>query len=280
MKKISFGTWALAFGPYVSSPVPFPKVVERLAELGFDAVEICGKSPHVSLESCATEEARADVKQDIKNAGLEVSGLTADMAGINPTDESKRESYLERFARYVDLAQALGAPGIRVDSVVRKAKGDDALGCATETFRSAAEKAAEANIQVCWEFEPCFAFNSPPEIIEMVEKVGHANFGVLYDTSHALMATQQGEGGAADLLDQLSGKIKGVHLADCDGTKVGGTSAHLPLGTGRVDLPMLAPKLAQLPVDYWTIDMCFWPAAWRLMPAQLAYAKRLGSASS
>ena len=280
MKKISFGTWAFAFGPYASNPVPFTKVVERLGELGYDAVEICGRSPHVSVESCANPEVRDQVKKAISDAGLEISAFTADMARINPANESAREKYLDRFAQNLELASALGAPGIRIDSVVPPGKDPAALGRAAETFRGAAEKAAAAGIKVHWEFEPCFAFNTPSEIVGLVEKVAHPNFGVLFDSSHALLVAADAEGGPAVLLDQLSGKINAVHLADCDGSLINGTSSHFPLGAGRVDLPSLAPKLAQIPADYWTIDMCFWPGAWRLLAAQLAYAKRLAAGAS
>ncbi len=277
MKKISFGSWAFAFGPYAGGPVPFDKVVARLGELGYDAVEICGRSPHVSVESCPSPETRGEVKKAISDAGLEISGFSADMAGIDPANESTREKYLGRFAQNLELASALGAPGVRVDSVGPPRKDAAALGRAAETFRAATEKAAERSIKVYWEFEPCFAFNAPSEIAKLTEAVAHPNFGVLFDTSHALLATANGDGGPNELLDQLSGKISAVHLADCDGSLINGTSSHFPLGAGRVDLPSLASKLGDLAVDYWTIDMCFWPGAWRLLAAQLAYAKRLAA---
>jgi len=280
MKKISFGSWAFAFGPYAGAPVPFDKIVARLGELGYDAVEICGRSPHVSMESCSSAEARAEVKKVISDAGLGISGITGDMAGLNPANESTREKYLDRFAQNLELASALGAPGIRIDSAGPPRKDGPALARAAETLRGAAEKAAEASIKIHWEFEPCFAFNSPTEILQLAEKVDHPNFGVLFDTSHALLATADSEGGPAALLDQLAGKINAVHLADCDGSRINGTSSHFPLGAGKAGLPSLAPKLGALPVDYWTIDMCFWPGAWRLMAAQLAYAKRLAASAS
>ena len=54
MKKIALGSWAFAFGPYASDPVPFEKTAERMAAAGYDAIEICGIQEHVTLEAYPT----------------------------------------------------------------------------------------------------------------------------------------------------------------------------------------------------------------------------------
>ena len=82
-------------------------------------------------------------------------------------------------------------------------------------------------MNICWEFEPGFAFNKPSEILKIVDAVrakGNNNFGVLYDTCHAHMcaavgANQPGTketlpGGELELLEKLKGKITHVHLID------------------------------------------------------------------
>lgn len=38
-----------------------------------------------------------------------------------------------------------------------------------------------------WEYEPGFWLNKPSEVKRMVEAVGHDNFKLLFDTSHAYM---------------------------------------------------------------------------------------------
>ena len=39
---------------------------------------------------------------------------------------------------------------------------------------------------------------------------------------------------------------------------------HLPFGDGVIDFPPILERLAaqQLPHDWWTVDLCFWPDAW------------------
>ena len=138
-----------------------------------------------------------------------------------------------------------------------------------------------------WEFEPGFIFNKPSEIVELHTLVDHPNFYVMYDTSHAYMcsvvgARQHGKketlpGGIEELLANLEGKVGAVHLIDSDGTLHNDeTSTHNPFGTGNIDFRSIAPKLLEVPnIEYWTIDMCFWPGSWQLVESQLAYVKKL-----
>ena len=51
MKRTSIGTWAYNIGPYEKDPIPFDTVGAKLAELGFDGMELGGfngyPNPHL-----------------------------------------------------------------------------------------------------------------------------------------------------------------------------------------------------------------------------------------
>jgi sugar phosphate isomerase/epimerase len=142
-------------------------------------------------------------------------------------------------------------------------------------------------MRLVWEFEPGFAFNKPSEVLGMHEKVGHPNFFVMFDTSHAYMcavvgARQHGAketlpGGVAEFLEKLKGRIGAIHLIDSDGTLHGDeTSTHRPFGEGFIDFASLAPKLLEVPkIDWWCIDMCFWAGSWELVEPSLKYVRNL-----
>ena len=292
MKKVSLGSWAFAAGPYADNPVPFDQSAKRIAEAGYDAIEV-GSFGHVTLDGYPTKESRAELKTFLDGLGLEQSGYGCDQRASDPTVLGNKEKYLEQFARNVELCNDLAIRHIRVDTGAQpnRYRGDDeyesAKGAVTEIFNAAAQLAQDAGIAMTWEFEPGFIFNKPSEILEIHEKVGHPNFSLMYDTSHAYMCAtigsrQRGKtetlaGGAEELLDKLEGKIGALHLIDSDGTLHNNdTSTHNPFGTGYVDFKALAPKLLKIPnLDYWTIDMCFWPAAWELVDAQLAFVRKL-----
>jgi sugar phosphate isomerase/epimerase len=293
MKKISLGSWAFAFGPYASDPAPFDRTAKRLAAAGYDAIEVCGIQQHVTLDAYPTKESRQEVRKMLDDLGLARSGYACDQYSADPTEAANKEKYLDLFAKNLEMCNDLGIADIRVDTVAppnkysAAAEYESAKGRVVDVFNTAAQKAQEAGVKLHWEFEPGFIFNKPSEIVEIHEKTAHANFTVMFDTSHAYVcavagARQFGEketlpGGVDDLLANLGGRIGAIHLIDSDGSLHNNeTSTHNPFGTGHIDFRELTPKLLAVPdIDYWTIDMCFWAGSWQLVDASLAYVKKL-----
>jgi sugar phosphate isomerase/epimerase len=293
MKKVSLGSWAFAFGPYSTHPVPFDKTAKRLAEAGYDAIEVCGIQEHVTLDRFPTKESRQEVVKLLEDLKLETSGYACDQYAFDPTEAANKQKYLDQFARNLEMCNDLGIRSIRVDTVAppnkygTEAEHEAAKGRVVEVFNEAAQKAQDAGLKLHWEFEPGFIFNKPSEIAELHDKVAHANFSIMYDTSHAHMCAVVGSrqpgkketlpGGIEELLAKLEGKVGAVHLIDSDGSlHHDETSTHNPFGTGHVDFKSIAPKLLEIPnIDYWTIDMCFWAGSWELVESSLEYVKKL-----
>jgi len=293
MKKVSLGSWAFAFGPYSSDPVPFDKTAKRLAEAGYDAIEVCGIQEHITLDAYPSKESRQEVKKMLDDLGLETSGYACDQYAFDPTEAANKQKYLDQFARNLEMCQDLGIRDIRVDTAAPPNKYKDqkeyeaAKGRVVEVFQAAAGKAQDAGIKLHWEFEPGFIFNKPSEIVEMHDKVAHPNFDIMYDTSHAYMCAVVGArqfgaketlpGGIEELLAKLKGKIGAIHLIDSDGSLHDNeTSTHNPFGTGNVNFKSVAPKMLEVPnTPYWTIDMCFWAGSWELVESQLSFVKGL-----
>jgi sugar phosphate isomerase/epimerase len=287
MKKLSIGSWAYCFGPYKDNPVDFHTVVHKLNDLGLDGVELGGFPPHPSPDSHDTKAKRQKLKQEVKDHGLEFSGLAANLWMHKLVSVPDSGPMIAEFAKNLLFAEDLGIDCIRVDSleppdVFEKTKTDAKLGRerAVKAWDRCAKLAANRGIRVCWEFEPGFAFNKPSEILSIADEVrslGNPNFGVLYDTSHAHMcaavgARQPGQketlkGGALELLQKLKGKITHIHLIDSDGTLHNDeTSTHAPFGKGVLNWDQLIPEIVKsgAPSDWWCIDLCFWPEAWEV----------------
>ena len=286
--KISLGSWAFSFGPFSDNPIPFEKTVRRLSEAGYDGIEVCGFPPHVTLERYPGAESRRELVRFLQDHHLGVSGYAADFTSVNPTVEGNRERYLELFRRNVELTVAIGSPSIRVDTIaapgsIRNRDYQAAFDRVAELWRSCAAVAQDAGVRMVWEFEPGFVFNKPSEVLSLHQQVGHPNFRVLFDTSHAYMcsvvaARQHGEretlpGGVAEFLKRLEGRIGAIHLIDSDGTLHGEeTSTHRPFGEGYVNFKALAPALLAVPaIEWWCIDMCFWAGSWELVESSRAF---------
>jgi sugar phosphate isomerase/epimerase len=294
--KISLGSWAFTYGPYELVPVSFVDTAKKLARAGYDGIEIGGFEPHVTLERYPDMQSRRELRRFLEDLNLGVSSYAADFGRIDPITVGNREAYLDLFSRFIEMCVDLGAPSLRVDcgltpGSLGAAETETALRRLADTWRETAALAQGAEIAVVWEFEPAFVFNKPSEVVRVVESVGHPNFKVMFDTSHAYMcgvvgARQTGEpetlaGGVSEFLELLKDKIGHIHLIDSDGTLYQeDTSTHAPFGSGNIDFNRLAPRLRALPgIDWWCVDLCFWPEAWGLVEPSLDYVRNLLYAS-
>ena len=293
--RLSIGSWAYCFGPYKDHPVPFDTVIEKLAALRFDGVELGGFPPHPNPAECASKPQRDELRRKLAGYGLAFSGLAADLWSFPIVTQDDNSAWMAAFETNLQFATDLGIESIRFDTVsppdiFEKEKIDPRRGWdrVVKTFRAAAEKAAGRGMRTVWEFEPGFAFNKPSEIVRLPDEVGQKNFFVLYDTCHAHMcaavgARQPGErealaGGAFELLGRLRGKIGHVHLIDSDGTLHNDeTSTHAPFGQGVLDFDRLIPAIvaSNLLTNWWTIDLCFWPNAWEVTADAKTFLDRM-----
>jgi sugar phosphate isomerase/epimerase len=290
--KISLGSWAFSFGPYSDHPISFEDTAKRLASTGYDGIEVCGFPPHITLDTYPSVESRAALAAFLRDLNLGVSGYAADLTAANPVVADRR-TYLDLFARNCEICADIGSPAIRVDTVaapdsIAAADYDAAFHRVADTWRAAAGIAQNLGIRMVWEFEPGFAFNKPSEVVAMHDAAGHPNFKVMFDTSHAYMcgvvgARQHGEketlpGGVGQFLSMLEGRIGAIHLIDSDGTLHNNeTSTHRPFGEGYIDFQSLTPHLLAVPgIEWWCIDLCFWPHSWELVEPSLEFVSKLG----
>ncbi|MCC6262932.1 MAG: sugar phosphate isomerase/epimerase [Bryobacterales bacterium] len=300
-RRVSIGTWAYTIGPYSAHPVPFDTVCDKLKELGFDGVELGAFPPHPNPGNPNGPDAdwpgalpeksqRAELRAQMEARGLGFSGIAANLWGeklLNTEDPSK---YVQEFRRNCEFAVDLGIGGVRVDTVqpptiLRELDAATAFKRIGSTWRTCANIAADHGLNMVWEFEPGFAFNKPSEITRVHDLVDRPNFGLMYDTCHGEMvgvvgARQEGEkevfASQLEFIRFLSGRIIHLHLIDSDGTchkDANGedeTSAHPPFGLGHLNFDELVPailKASDIPHDWWTIDLCFWPNAWEATAA-------------
>lgn len=291
--RISIGTWAYIFNQ--TEPTnDFHVILHKLQDLGYDGVELGSFGPHPSPVSHPTKASRDKLKKTIADHGLALSGIAVDLwafktPGVSILDEIPA-AYCTAFLGWCKFAADLDVKTIRVDTVLapnhfdtddgKKLGYQAGMDRLVAVWDKCSKMAADFGLNVCWEFEPGFVFNKPSEIVAVVDAVrgkGNPNFGVLYDTCHAHMcaaigANHQGEketlpGGALDLLGKLKGKITHVHVIDSDGSlNEHNTSTHNPFGTGHLKFDQLFPAIqaAGVPNDWWCVDLCFWPDAWKV----------------
>jgi sugar phosphate isomerase/epimerase len=296
MPKISIGSWA--FGIYSERPLPFGQVLDRVAALGFDGMELGAFDPHPEPLTCSTPSQRAELKHLFEERGLEVSAVAADFGNDGFLTTATPTSYLAAMDRNLEFCRALGAGRLIVNPVdPPETPYEVGLAVARErllsTWREAAARAAAVGVTLVWEFEPCWAFNEPEQIIDLAHELSGPGFGVLYDTAHAQAVSVVGArqvdgphplaGGQLELLDRLSGTIAHVHLLDSDGTihesedPMERTTVHMPFGTGEVNFDEVIAALVAAGglTEWWTVDLCFWPDAWEATEASKEFVDAL-----
>ena len=295
IKKISFGSWAFILGPYAEDPIPFPRAVERIAQTGYDGVEICGLDPHVTLENCSSSRARQNVARLIADHGLGISGYHPDFSSVNPTLDGNEEAYLQLFHRYVDLCVDIGSPMLRVDSVASpESVADDdylaAMNRLADIWAEAADIAETNHVVMAWEFEPGRIFNKLSEILAMHQKVDHPNFKILFDTAHAYAcgvagARQHGHretliGGVPEFLKKVEGRTGALHVMDSAASLGEDRVTHRVFEEGVIDFRLLGPQLVEVPVEWWCVDLAFCPEAWDLMESSRDYVQAIMDAKT
>ena len=274
--KLALGSWAFTFGPFSNDPWSFSRVLEFIAEAGYDGVEINGFRPHPHPDDYNTSAKCRELANEIEGYGLGISGYAPSFGDVPPA-EVDSETYLRAFRKSLIFCENCGIGTLRIDTVslpeaLPPAEYEARFNCLTRTWHLAAKEAATMSVRVVWEFEPGFWLNKPSEVRRVVEAVDHENFKLLFDTSHAYMgavigARQTGNtellsGGVAEYGRFLGTMVGHLHLIDSDGSLHNNeTSTHVAFGQGNIDftgvLVAMKPVISKLP--WWCVDFCFNP---------------------
>ena len=274
MPKFSIGSWAFTFGPFERKPWPISKVLEYAANAGYDGIELNGFRPHPHPDDYNTVAKCREFTKKVEDLGLGISGYAPDFTSVPPS-EIKQEEYLGIFGKCLTFCENCGIKVIRVDTVsppiiLSEYEYEERFSRLSSTWYKASMEAEKSGILVVWEFEPGFWLNKPGEVKRLAEAVGHDNFRLLFDTSHAYMGSVMGarqtgkkellENGVTEYANMLSDYIGHLHLIDSDGTLHNEeTSTHTPFGKGKIDfkkvLSSMKPVIKDLP--WWCVDFCF-----------------------
>jgi sugar phosphate isomerase/epimerase len=282
--KISIGSWAYAVGPYTDNPMSLEEVCEGLHKLGFHGIELGAFKPHAHPDLYPTKEDRKRLVEMFDKYELEAPVISADLWAypFAEGDPKIMKQYGEAFDTHLELCVDCGIKTIRVDTLTftpfpEKLDYGETWDRVIEVFRKDADKAADVQMDVVWEFEPGFIFNKPGEIIKILNEVNRKNFTALLDTSHVRMCAVVGAkqtppvetlpGGELEFIRMLEGKIGHVHLIDNDNTMYRDeTSTHTPFGDGFVDFEKVLPAIVEAGYDseWWSIDLYGWTDAWNV----------------
>ena len=236
------------------------KVIDRAAELGFDAVELTA-ALHLPVDS--TAERRREVKGWIRSAGIECSALHYIWDGsvkLATDDKAEMEKTITYLNKVIDVASDMEAPTVIVGSggTTRSFEpGQDrkeVTKCMADVIRTCGEHAAESGVVLAMEainrYETNF-LNTMKEATEFAQMVDHPNVKTMADTYHMNIE----EVNPADEVRKYGHALANLHLAD--------SNRQAP-GEGHFDFAAVAQALKEIGFSKYCSFEVFGLYPWKL----------------
>ncbi len=223
-------------------------VIEKLKKIGFDGVEV----PVFSGDP-AHYEKLGKVIEDNGLASAAVTIIPDEQHNPISPDAKHREGGVEYMKWAIDCCAALKAVSLTgpffqvLGQFTGKGPTDDEKKWAAEVHRKAAEYAAKVDLVLGVEFLnrfECYFLNTLEDSAEHTKRVGHPNFGVLFDTFHANIEESDPVGCISKHIDV----IKHVHTSE--------NHRGMP-GTGHVDWAGTFKALKSSGYDGWLVTEAF-----------------------
>jgi sugar phosphate isomerase/epimerase len=274
--KISLGSWAFSFGPFENNPWSFAEVSKYASESGYDGIEINGFRPHPHPDDYDTVEKCKELKRELDDLGLGISGYAPDFRHVPPA-EVNTDAYVKEISKMLTFCNRMDINILRVDTVSPPDYHENTVyetrfSKLVKTWNAAAEECSQAGVVLVWEYEPGFWLNKPSEVKRTVEAVGNSNFKLLFDTSHSYLGAVEGSrhtgekellpGGLIEYARMLKDHIGHFHLIDSDGTLHDDeTSTHTPFGEGYINFEEVLGEMKSVleKLEWWCVDFCFCP---------------------
>lgn len=187
-------------------------LIEKVKEMGFDAIEFTDLA---TPDNMTETEFAAKLAEEAYRCNLEISNYTVGADLINGCD-GNTEKEIERLMKKVDVAEVLGAKGMRHDAgwgfkdERKNYMGfDEALPIFINGCKKVTEYAQTKGIQTMIENHGFFCQESQ-RVEKIVCGVGNKNFGMLLDCGNFLCADEN----PVQAFGRLVNYVKYVHAKD------------------------------------------------------------------
>lgn len=193
--KYSFNTWAFSHFPCWVPSYPIEEVIKRLAEIGYDALELGCAQPQ-AWPYFTDKEKRASVRKTLKENNLRISSVLPAPGGgpggnIASANVLEREWTKQYWKDCIDM-------GLEMDDCktllcvcgwyIYGTRKRDAWKWAMESISEVAEYGAKNGVTLM--LEPTATdsnlVESCEDAINMMEDIGMENVKLMFDTTHAL----------------------------------------------------------------------------------------------
>jgi len=245
---------ALAFSTLGCPKWTFAQVLDFAAANGFSAVEIrciLGDLDLPNRPEFASDQIAAS-KKAIAAHGLKISDLGSS-SEMHHTDPDKRAKSLADAKRFIDLAERLDAPYVRIYGNKFEGPQEDCIRRVSAGMRELAVYAKPHNVTVIIESHGDFV--TSPILKQVLTQADHPNAALLWDAHHTFVS---GHEEPEVTVRELGPWIKHTHLKDS--VLVNG-EAHYVL-TGKGSVPVQRQMQALAAINYQGYFCFEWEKLW------------------
>lgn len=254
----------LAFSTNAYMRFPFDVAAARIAEIGYDGLELLADVPH-AWPNGLLPGIKAAIGESMERNNLEYSNVNSFMMNaindyrqpywypsfIEP-DEGYRRTRIDHTRRALSLCAELGAPHITTEPGGPIAPGQsrqEALDLFVEVLKPLAEHAEKVGVMLLIEPEPGLLIETTEEYLEVADRVNAPSIGLNFDVGHAYCM-------AEDLprqIARMAPHTRHYHLEDIAATRV---HHHLVPGMGAIDFAAVIAAIRQTGYDGWlTVEL-------------------------
>ena len=252
--KLAFNTWVYSSFPVWVPAYPLSEVIERIASIGYDGIEIGAASPHAFPDYLGPER-RREIRGMLEANGLALASMLPAPGGgpgynVASPIEEERAAAIEQYKKVTDLCADLGG------STVLYVAGWQIFGTdrrqAWEWSRMALENVADhaETRGVTIVIEPTSAdsnlIDSCDDAIDLKADVGRSNVKLMFDTYHVIYRNEV----SSDYIARMGADLHHIHLADAN--------RAAPSDAGKADYRAIVSALKALKFDgYLTMEVGF-----------------------
>lgn len=211
----------------------FQQITDFAVQHGYKGIEVRGIQRQLDLTKCpefSTEENRKATLALMKEKGLQFVGLGSS-ANLHFPDGAEREKNLADAKRFIDLAQQINCPYIRVfpNNFLKDQEKNTTIDLIIKGLLELGDYAKEKNVSVLMESHGDVV--KIEDLEEIMRSAEHTNVGLVWDISNMWTVTKESP---VEAYKKLKKYIRHTHIKDAK--LVDGKPQYTLLGQGEVPI--------------------------------------------
>ena len=242
------------------------------ADVGYDAVELMGREPHLDVDTTADQA--AELRKRADDLGIGVAAIATYTGHYAGKDDEACEAELTKLERFCELASVLSVDYVRqfVGGPSPWEADQSHYERTAEWLDRAADVAASYDVELGVEIHGDSIVEGAGDAVRLLDRVDRENVSVIHDAGNMFICDEAyGPTSVAELGDRLGHvHVKDVRRelppADADGTfemetrRGVETFSFARMGEGDVDHWRLLRALAESGYDGYVTDECHVPS--------------------